>query len=515
MTESEKVKLIAFYLPQFHPIAENDQFWGKGFTEWTNVTRAQPLYPGHIQPRLPGELGFYDLRLPEISVRQAELAREYGIDGFCYHYYWFAPGKTVLDRPLQQLLQAKEPDLPFCLCWANENWTRRWDGSEQEILIKQEYTDAMAEAFIESLLPYFRDDRYIRVDGKPILLVYDVRQFEDVRKSTALWRKYVRAAGFDDVYLVRCNTFVSPGFEIDPALHGFDACVEFPPHGTHTARVPLIGGEGKVSGPEAIGRGDAGASTPVIYDHEVVVYNSITKAAPGYELVRGLFPAWDNTARKQQDATIYFGATPALYQSWLSALIDWAKRHNNESKQLVFINAWNEWAEGAVLEPDQQHGRQYLEATKNARSTQQDSVSTAVRLADMVSRSRLTANFELTIEGVNLKRSDEIICELEKVGFGDGGFGAEGFAFVRGTTPTRLGVVVFDDEQIIGSTITATYRPELAERFGLEALRSGFILYVPKYTNAKGKIRVFAFSPNGLFQSLEQSAALMYEAQVR
>lgn len=500
--ESEEIKLVAFYLPQFHPIPENDQFWGKGFTEWSNVTRAKPLYPGHLQPRLPGELGFYDLRLPEVADKQAELAKEYGFHGFCYYYYWFAPEKTLLERPLKQMLQNPQTDFPFCLCWANENWTRRWDGSEDEILVKQNYTDEFADSFIESLLPYFRDDRYIRVDGKPVLLVYDTRQFADIRKSTSIWRKLVRAAGFEDIFLIRCNTFVGQAYEIDPKVQGFDACVEFPPHGTNTAQLPIIESEQ-----------ESDEESATVFDQETVVFNSITRAPQTYELFRTLFPSWDNTPRKQQAATIFFGSTPALYKQWLSGLIAWTKRHNPSDRQIIFVNAWNEWAEGAVLEPDKEHGRKYLEATKEALDNQAlyYERGSAAHLAALVNDCSLSPNLRPVTAGKQLNQSEQIVCELEQVGFGESGFYLEGYAFVKNKR-ALLAIVVFDDDQLVGSTINTIYRADLGERFGAQSLRGGFSLHLPKFMRPKGTVRVFAIGEGSIFQNVERNLALCLES---
>ena len=339
------------------------------------------------------------------------------------------------------------------------------------------------------------------------MLVYDTRQFLDIRKTTALWRKLVRTAGFEDVYLVRCNTFVAQAYEIDPAVQGFDACVEFPPHGTSTAQVPLV---------ESKSPSNDGAHNthPSIFDQETVVFDSITRTAPSYELFRALFPSWDNTPRKKQDATVYFGSSPSLYEAWLRELIEWSRRHNSPEKQLIFINAWNEWAEGAVLEPDREHGRQYLEATKRALtdSTERDGSTTVAKLARLALNCRLSPAEAPSIAEKTLKKSDLILSELEKAGFGESGFYVEGWAFVKGSTNAPLVIVVFDDKELIGSTFTTLYRPDLAERFGAGALRSGFSLHCPKYLKAKGTIHIFAFSEDLVFQTLERKTALYLEA---
>jgi lipopolysaccharide biosynthesis protein len=347
------VRVICFYLPQYHPIPENDRWWGQGFTDWTNVTRARPLFPGHYQPHLPADLGFYDLRVPEVREAQAAMAAQYGIHGFCYHHYWFN-GRRVLERPFTEVLRSGKPDFPFCLCWANEHWTRRWDGQNQDILIPQGHSEADDVHFIQSLLPAFRDPRYIRVDGKPLLIVYHTALLPNPSRTADIWRNHVQAAGLPGLYLCRAETHTVYGHHPDPASIGFDSAVEFPPHAIFSGR--LVPGDG---------------STPTdeegsILDYEQVVTHAIHRPTPGYTLLRGVMPSWDNTARRGNRATIFAHSSPKAYEEWLTSTLRWTRRHRRGDEQLVFINAWNEWAEGCHLEPDQRDGRQYLEATQRA-----------------------------------------------------------------------------------------------------------------------------------------------------
>jgi len=343
------IKAIAYYLPQFHPIPENDRWWGKGFTEWTNVSRGRPFFPGHHQPQLPADLGFYDLRLPEVRADQATLARAYGIHGFCYYYYWFN-GRRLLERPLDDVLRTGQPDFPFCVCWANENWTRRWDGAEHEILMQQVHSPESDRRFIEDVLPILRDPRYIRVRGAPILLVYRAGILPEPHRTTEIWRKVARESGVPELHLCAVQSF---GLE-NPTALGFDSAVEFPPHGFAPTRINHA-----VEGLSSDFRG-------WVYDYAEAVRLSLQKAPTTYRRFRGVMTSWDNTARRGADGHIYRDATPAAYEGWLRAVIAETEAAHPPDEQLVFINAWNEWAEGAHLEPDQRYGHAWLEATARA-----------------------------------------------------------------------------------------------------------------------------------------------------
>jgi glycosyltransferase involved in cell wall biosynthesis len=349
--EKLPVKLIAFYLPQYHPIPENDEWWGKGFTEWTNVSKATPHFAGHYQPRLPGELGFYDLRVPEVQEQQVELAKKYGIFGFCFYHYWFE-GKRLLERPLDQFINNSNINFPFCVCWANENWTRRWDGKENDILIAQTHTEDNDLKFIEDILPYLQHKNYICVDGRPLLLIYQPQAFSDPNKTTRTWKEYAKLKGIAEPYLVLVQTF---GQTLNPKEIGFDAAVEFPPHvlgmTNHANTLQFMNDDFK-------GR---------IHDYQEMAKKMSEKTAPLYRLFKTVTLAWDNTARKIDSSTVFINASPENYHDWLkTAIHKTCEQISDPSHRFVFINAWNEWAEGTYLEPDRKYGYAYLQQTANA-----------------------------------------------------------------------------------------------------------------------------------------------------
>lgn len=342
------VRAIAFYLPQFHPIPENDRWWGKGFTEWTNVTKARPNFEGHYQPHLPADLGFYDLRVPEVRELQAEMAGEYGLHGFCYYHYWFG-GRRLLERPFNETLSSGRPDFPFCLCWANENWTRRWDGGENQILMAQRYSDEDDRNFIRSLFPAFEDRRYIRINGKPLLIVYRADILPDAGRTAVIWREEMKNAGLGEIYLCLAQTCGV----LDPRPYGFDGAVEFPPHGTTVKKL-----DAQI---DKINPNFAGA----ICDYVCNATGMIHKPKPDYTLFKTVMAGWDNTPRRQDNGLTFINSGPEAYEYWLVGAVEHMIANYQGDERMVFINAWNEWAEGAHLEPDRRYGRRYLEATRN------------------------------------------------------------------------------------------------------------------------------------------------------
>lgn len=345
-------KVIAYYLPQFHPTAENDVWWGKGITEWNNVSRAVPQYVGHYQPRLPGELGYYDLRIKENMARQAELAKLYGVFGFAFYYYWF-DGDRLLDKPLDMFAASKDIDFPFCLCWANESWTRRFDGACGEILMKQSETVDSYRGFIESVIPYMQDERYIRVDGRPVLIIYRPSFIPDCKDTLTYWRGHCVNAGVGDPYIIGVKEHT---WDEDLLAHGFDAQSEFHP-GTlfkHCERIdtkidfvqPNFGG--------------------LVMDYEDIVKGKKYFRYNYEKLYRAAMPMWDNTARRDNKGMIFHGSSPELYKEWLVDIFRESRERTDLEDSFIFINAWNEWGEGAYLEPDKKYGYAYLDATRRA-----------------------------------------------------------------------------------------------------------------------------------------------------
>ena len=349
------IRSVAFYLPQYHPIPENDAWWGEGFTEWTKVRPATPLFPGHYQPHVPGQLGYYDLREAEVREAQAGLARAYGIDAFCYYHYWFG-GKQLLERPFDEVLASGHPDLSFCLCWANEPWSRAWDGSRTDVLIDQRYSDEDDIRHIDWLIDAFRDDRYLRVDGKPLFLVYRAGQLPDAAATLARWRERVARAGLPGLFLCQVESHRERG---DPRRSGFDAAVEFQP-----AVADLHGLLWRRFRPQRllsrIGVLPVDRSYMAL-DYAGMVHQMTTRPQPDFLRFPCVTPQWDNTPRRPYGALVFTDSTPQLFRQWVAAAGARLRRAPAEHR-LLFVNAWNEWGEGCHLEPCERWGTGYLEA---------------------------------------------------------------------------------------------------------------------------------------------------------
>ena len=356
--------LMAFYLPQFHAIPENDAFWGKGFTEWRQLARGTPRFPGHYQPRTPRDLGFYDLGDVESLRDQAELAQAAGVGAFAFYYYWFNQ-KRVLEKPLDILLKS-DVEMPFLIIWANENWTRTWDGSESQLLLKQDYNFQDENALLKDLARHFTDPRYVKLRGRPLFVIYNPSNIPDAVETLKRWRDTFRRDLDVDPVIFMAQTFGTR----DPAFFGLDGAVEFPPHKLAD----------KLSGREMTDAYSKDFSGQVVaYDD--FVDTSLSEADSDFPLVKTVVPSWDNDARRPNRAFTLEASTPAKYERWLQALIVRALARPILDTPIVAINAWNEWAEGAYLEPDVHFGAGYLNATARACVSAMDEFSSGQRLS--------------------------------------------------------------------------------------------------------------------------------------
>lgn len=357
-------KIIAFHLPQFHPVAENNEWWGPGFTEWHNVAKARPLYRGHRQPNLPGELGFYDMRLAQTRQDQADLAREHGVHGFCYWHYWFG-GRRLLEQPTEALLAEGRPDLPFCLGWANESWTGIWHGAPKSVLMEQSYPPGDAAAHYTLLRRYFADPRYIKHDGKPLLYVYQPKYLPADGSYLRELRRLATNDGYPDLFIA--GTWKpNPGGRFDSARDlGLDAAIvtnlsgrdtQSRAHVTDAVRRRLLAPLAGKTGPQRL-------------SYARTIYAMLPEPAqfdfPAYNTV---IPNWDNTPRSGRRGLVLTGSSPALFRQALDrALSNLASASTKQTPgDFIFLKSWNEWAEGNYVEPDQVHGRDYLVAIREA-----------------------------------------------------------------------------------------------------------------------------------------------------
>ncbi|MDD2435015.1 MAG: glycoside hydrolase family 99-like domain-containing protein [Bacilli bacterium] len=383
------MKIIAFYLPQFHEIPENNKWWGEGFTEWTNTRKANPLFNGHYQPREPLGDNYYNLLDNNVKKWQVDLAKEYGVYGFCFYHYWFKDGKKLLEKPIEQYLENKKLDLPFCLCWANESWNRTWDGSEKIILMPQ--ANGKVEEWEEHfnyLLPFFKDERYIKIEDKPIFIIYRPEIIPSINNMLDYWQKLAKKNGLKGI----CFAYQSHSFHMlkNKDDSRFELAIEYEPFYSWfqynirkktsksikektvfliSRRIPnLIKNiKNKINIIMDLKLGQKikfRFKANYINKYSTVVNQSVTNIPLSNKSIPGVFTDWDNTARKANNSTLFIGSTPERFKEYLSAQIKRSKEVYN--KDMVFVNAWNEWAEGAHLEPDKKHGYEYLEAVKEA-----------------------------------------------------------------------------------------------------------------------------------------------------
>ena len=349
--KSVKAKVMAYYLPQYHAFAENDAFWGKGFTEWRNVVRGMPRFEGHRQPRIPRDLGFYSLNEVDTLRRQFDMARSAGIHGFCFYHYWF-DGRRVMESPMEKLLADPSLDIPFSIMWANENWSRTWDGNEAELLLKQTYQFEDEIAFVDDLARHFKDKRYIQIDGRPIFFIYRASSIPDTAGTISRWRDLLEKR-----HDLRPLFFMAQSFDDEnPRKYGFDGAIEFPPH-----KILDTGSEitkdVRLLDPDFSG---------MIFDYEKIVAEAIVPRRVRYPLIRTILPSWDNDARRPGRSTIIANSTPKAFGLWARHALEQAQAQRVFGEAIICVNAWNEWAEGAYLEPDTHFGGAYLNELSRA-----------------------------------------------------------------------------------------------------------------------------------------------------
>jgi glycosyltransferase involved in cell wall biosynthesis len=344
-------KLLAYYLPQYHRVAENDAWWGKGFTDWTNLGRAMPRFAGHLQPRIPRDLGYYSLDDPATLPRQIALAKGAGLSGFVFYTYWFN-GRTLLDKPMRQLLADPALDFPFCTMWANENWTRSWDGRERDVLVAQDYRESDDAALVAHFAGLFADARYIRLEGRPLWMIYRVGQIPDASRRIARWRSMFQTRHGENPLIVMAQ---SAGDD-DPAAYGLEGAVEFPPHKL-SQETPRLNATLDLFD-------ETFAAT--VHDYEALAETSLRLPVPDHPLIKTIVPGWDNEPRREGKSLALHGASPARYQAWLENLLRYSAKNPFYGERILCVNAWNEWAEGAFLEPDLHFGAAFLNATARA-----------------------------------------------------------------------------------------------------------------------------------------------------
>lgn len=363
-------KIITFYLPQFHQIPENDEWWGNGFTDWVNVKKGKPRFLGHYQPHVPGELGYYDLKDEQIRIAQAQMAQQYGITCFCYYHYWFNE-KMLLEKPFNEVLESGKPDFPFCLCWANENWTRRWDGCENEILIEQDYNKYDPVKHVNWLVKAFCDSRYFRINEKPLFLIYNASAIPNLKNIIKVWRESVKEHNINDIYICSVKSYHNRLSDAEIIGLGFDALVDFIPTPSTLPdrkissypRYFISSVISKLLNKLGIQDNRFLPSKTSVYNYKSVANKVMNRPRSEFRTYQCIIPGWDNSARRKQNSAVIQNNDTVLYKKWLWKLLENIKNDPDDEK-IIFINAWNEWAEGCHLEPDQRNGRKFLEATQ-------------------------------------------------------------------------------------------------------------------------------------------------------
>lgn len=376
-----KARVIAYYLPQFHPIPENDKYWGKGFTEWTNVAKAKPLFKGHYQPRIPADLGFYDLRLPEVREQQAQMAREAGIEGFCYWHYWFGNGKRLLQRPFNEVLQSGKPDFPFCLAWANHSWkTSTWEnGGKDRMIVEQRYLgEEDYTMHFQEVLPAFRDKRYITIEDKPLFAIFDPYNFRDVSNFIKTWQRLAKENGLKDIYFIAmCNSTstlqrnadgairrVTPNLQSSEKVYndllnlGFDGINSF---GKSRAEMLCMGKYARIA-KKLLHQYLPFLPTHCI-NYEKIMQHFFAPEDSWQNVYPSIFPQWDRTPRAGNSEGVYVNATPTTFKKHIQDALNVIKNKDLEHR-ILFLRAWNEWGEGNYVEPDLKYGHGFLDAIK-------------------------------------------------------------------------------------------------------------------------------------------------------
>ena len=353
------IKPIAYYLPQYHPVPENDLWWGKGFTEWTNVAKAKPLFKGHKQPKFPADLGYYDLRVPEIREAQAAMAKQYGLYGFCYYHYWFGNGKQLLERPFNEVLVSKKPDFPFMLCWANQTWTGHWFGADKKTLIEQQYPgDEDVELHFNYLIKAFEDERYIKIDGKPVFKILDVLNIASIKPTVEKLRALAHKAGLKGLYLVAGN--IAPA-DFDPVENGFDAGTD---HSFGRTLSDTLNEHRGFFKKLVHNRFTSESLNKYYYDRAFIItmkqfMENYRIPATGFENIPVVLTNWDNTPRSLKKGIVIKDCKPEYFAEQLNIAAKYIQQNN--TTDLLFVKSWNEWAEGNYLEPDTEFGFGFLE----------------------------------------------------------------------------------------------------------------------------------------------------------